>query len=216
MEFKGLSLELKADGDEGVIEGYGSVFGVQDSYGDVVEAGSFAESLKRRAPKMLWQHRFDEPIGKWDEVAEDGSGLRMRGRIALGTTRGKEAFELIRMGAMDGLSIGFRTIRDMVEGNVRRLKEIDLYEVSLVTMPANALSTVTGYKSIDSERAFETFLRESGFSRWDAKIITAGGYKAWSDRRDAEGQDLSADQRDAEAVKSELLKLLNGVSQCRT
>ena len=213
MEFKSLALEVRAEGDEGVIEGYGSVFNNEDSYGDIVEAGSFMASLQKRMPKMLWQHRMDTPIGKWDEVKEDGAGLRMKGRIAMGTTKGREAYELIKMGAMDGLSIGFRTIRDQVEGNIRRLKEIDLYEVSLVTMPANGLATITGVKAFETERGFEAFLRENGFSRWDAKTITAGGYKAWADRRDAEARDLDADQRDAEAIKSELMKLLHGVSQ---
>jgi HK97 family phage prohead protease len=213
MEYKAIDLEVKADDDEGRIEGYGSVFGVEDSYGDVVEAGAFAATVTKRMPKMLWQHRFDEPIGVWDAVTEDGNGLRMKGRIAMKTRRGQEAFDLIKIGAMNGLSIGFRTIKDEMDGKIRRLKEIDLYEVSLVTMPANAMATVTGIKSIDSERSFEAFLRENGFSRWDAKTITSAGYRAWADRRDAEANVLDADQRDAEALKQLLVQLTYGASK---
>lgn len=209
MERKFLSLELKADVD-GVVEGYGSTFDTLDSYGDRINAGAFAASLTKRKPKMLWQHRMDELIGVWDEAVEDDKGLRLKGRLALNTTRGKEAYELAKMGAMDGLSIGYRTGDYEMDGNNRVLKEIDLYEVSFVTIPANASALLTGVKAFETERGFEAFLRENGFSRWDAKTITAGGFKAWADRRDAEAQDLDADQRDAEAIKSELKLLLEG------
>ena len=217
METKYFQLDLKAD-DAGMVEGYGSVFGNRDSYGDIVEAGAFSSTIRSRKPKMLWQHNMADPIGVWDEVSEDDRGLRVKGRLAMATTRGREAYELVKLGALDGLSIGFRTVKDEIEGAVRKLKEIDLYEVSFVTMPANAAATITDIRSValESERSFEAFLRQHGFSRWDAKIITAGGWKEWQDRRDAECRDLDADQRDAEAIKTQLLQLLNGVSQCRT
>jgi uncharacterized protein len=215
MEFKAIALELKAADDGNTVEGYGSVFGNIDSYGDMIEPGAFRASIANRRPKMLWQHKMDKPIGVWDEVREDDRGLFMRGRIA-DTEQGREAKALVQMGALDGLSIGFRTMKDEMDGNTRRLKEIDLWEVSFVTIPANAAATITALKGMETERAFETMLREQGFSRWDAKIITAGGWKAWAEQRDAAARDLDADQRDAEAVKSELLKLLQGVSPCRT
>lgn len=213
MEFKTLSLQVKADDVEGVITGYGAVFGNKDSYGDVIEPGAFTETLGRRKVKMLWQHRMDEPIGVWDEVREDESGLHVKGRIALATSKGREGYELVKMGAMDGLSIGFRTVQDQMDGDIRRIKAIDLYEVSLVTMPANSLATVTGVKGEMTERQFEALLGDMGFSRWDRKIIIAGGFKAWAGQRDAGGSSLDADQRDAEAIKSELMQLLKGVSQ---
>jgi uncharacterized protein len=211
MEYKAISLELKTD-DEGIIEGYGSVFSVRDSYNDVIEPGAFAKSIASRRPKMLWQHRMDKPIGVWDEVREDDRGLFLRGRLA-NTDQAKEARELVRMGAMDGLSIGFRTMKDEYEGETRRLKEIDLWEVSFVTIPANAAATITAMKGMDTERAFETMLRENGFSRWDAKIITAKGWKAWAEQRDAAALQTDADQREAEAIKTALMQILNGVSQ---
>ena len=211
MEIKSLALELKAD-DTGMVEGYGSVFGGVDSYGDTIEPGAFAASIAKRKPKMLWQHRMDKPIGVWDDVVEDGRGLRLKGRIA-DTELGEEARTLIKMGALDGLSIGYRTIRDEMRGNNRILKEVDLWEVSFVTIPADAAATVTGIKSIATEREFEAMLREQGFSRWDAKLITSGGWKAWLDRRDAEGQGRDVDQRDAEAIKSQLETLLERIGK---
>jgi len=212
MEFKSLTLELKADA-QGVVSGYGSVFGGVDAYGDTVMPGAFTKSLAKRKPKMLWQHDMDEPIGVWDDAREDAKGLFVQGRLAMKTEGGMEAYELLSMGAIDGLSIGFRTIADeVVQGGTRLLKEVDLYEVSFVTLPADQSATVTNIKSQMTERSFETLLRQQGFSRWDAKIITADGWKAWAEKRDASGLNI-ADQRDAEAeVKNQLQQLLKGLT----
>jgi uncharacterized protein len=211
LEFKGLNFSIKAEGDAGEITGYGAVFGNKDSYGDVIEPGAFRATLGKRKVKMLWQHDMGQPIGVWDEVIEDDSGLKVKGRLSLKTARGAEAYELMAMGAMDGLSIGFRTMKDVMDGPVRRLQEIDLYEISLVTMPANSLATVTGIKSEITVRQFETELQRMGFSRWDSKIIIAEGFRAWTDQRDA-GAETGADQRDAEAIKTELQHLLRSFS----
>lgn len=212
MEFKSVTLELKAD-PAGIVSGYGSVFGGVDAYGDTVQPGAFAKSLAKRKPKMLWQHDMDEPIGVWDEVREDAKGLFVQGRLALKTEGGQEAYELLSIGAIDGLSIGFRTIADeIVQGGTRILKEVDLWEVSFVTIPADQAALVQSVKSAMTERAFETMLRTQGFSRWDAKIITADGWKAWAEKRDASGTG-NADQRDAEAeVKKQLQQLLKGLA----
>lgn len=212
MEFKSVTLELKADA-QGVVSGYGSVFGGIDAYGDTVMPGAFAKSLAKRKPKMLWQHDMDEPIGVWDDAREDAKGLFVQGRLAMKTEGGMEAYELLSMGAIDGLSIGFRTVADeIVQGGTRLLKEVDLYEVSFVTLPADQSATVTNIKSQMTERSFETLLRQQGFSRWDAKIITADGWKAWAEKRDASGLNI-ADQRDAEAeVKKQLQQLLKGLT----
>lgn len=211
METKALTMELKAD-SEGVVEGYGSVFGGMDTYGDTIQPGAFSITLGKRKPKMLWQHRMDRPIGVWDEVIEDAKGLRVKGRLA-DTEQGREARQLITMGAMDGLSIGYRVIRDEMQGNNRILKEIDLWEVSFVTIPADDAARVTGIKSFATERDFEAMLREQGFSRWDAKTLTAGGWKAWLDQRDAGGPGLEADQRDAEALRTSLATFLKDMKR---
>lgn len=214
MEFKSLTLELKADA-QGVVTGYGSVFGGIDAYGDTVMPGAFTKSLTKRKPKMLWQHNMGEPIGVWDDAREDAKGLYVQGRLALKTEAGGEAFELLSMGAIDGLSIGFRTVADeVVKDGARLLKEVDLYEVSFVTMPADQSALVQSVKSQMTERSFEVMLKQQGFSRWDAKIITADGWKAWAGQRDAAGAGLDdADQRDAEAeLKNQLQQLLKGLS----
>ncbi len=123
------------------IAGYASLFGKRDQGGDVVQPGAYAGSLARlvsagRRVKMLWQHDPGQPIGVWDEVREDGRGLWVRGRILADVAKGREAAALLAAGAIDGLSIGYRTLRAERDGKGRRLlTELDLWEVSLVTFP---------------------------------------------------------------------------------
>jgi HK97 family phage prohead protease len=212
METKSLTLELKAD-DAGLIEGYGSVFGGVDSYGDRIAPGAFAKSITVRKPKMLWQHRMDKPIGVWDEVTEDGKGLRLKGRLAK-TELAMEARELVKMGAMDGLSIGFRTIADEMEGNTRLLKEIDLWEVSFVTIPADDAARIGGIKSLATERDIEDALRASvGFSRREAKAFIAKGWGGVMALRDADDTPPDTSLRDAEAIKKQLATLLERIGK---
>jgi HK97 family phage prohead protease len=208
METKALAIEVKAT-DEGVIEGYGSVFGNLDAYGDRIEPGAFRESLGRRKPKMLWQHDMAEPVGAWDEVREDDRGLFMRGRLAMKATRGRDAYELVKAGAFDGLSIGFRVSDYEMDGNNRVLKGIDLYEVSLVTMPANTLATITDIRSMEAAPHVERAVRAAlGISRAEAKAFMARGMKGLLDLREA-GEEVPDDnQRDVEAVKAQLATLL--------
>lgn len=181
--------ELKATTESGVVEGYGSVFDVVDSYDDVVEKGAFARTLKEgRSPAMLWQHDPSEPIGVWESMREDDTGLFVRGRFA-NTQRGQEAYELVKIGALSGLSIGYSVKDARLEKNgVRVLTDIELWEVSPVTFPANDAARITRVKAADlkTEREFEEFLRDAGFSRAAAKAITAGGFKASENRRDDE------------------------------
>lgn len=123
------------------IEGYASLFGVADQGGDIVVAGAYRASLDRlkrdgRQVKMLWQHDPGLPIGVWDEVREDGKGLWVKGRLLTGIEKGREAAELVGAGAIDGLSIGYRTVQAEKDAKGRRLlREVELWEVSLVTFP---------------------------------------------------------------------------------
>ncbi|MDT8856320.1 HK97 family phage prohead protease [Paracoccaceae bacterium Fryx2] len=127
--------------DGRVVEGYASLFGRRDQGGDVVQAGAYAASLARliaegRRVKMLWQHDPAQPIGVWDEVREDATGLYVKGRILGEVERGREAAALLAAGAIDGLSIGYRTLRAERDGKGQRLlAELELWEVSLVTFP---------------------------------------------------------------------------------
>jgi HK97 family phage prohead protease len=123
------------------IEGYASLFGAADQGGDVVERGAYAASLKKLLArggriKMLWQHDPGQPIGVWDEVREDEKGLWVKGRVLTEVEKGREAAALVAAGAIDGLSIGYRTVKAVRdEKGQRRLSELDLWEVSLVTFP---------------------------------------------------------------------------------
>jgi HK97 family phage prohead protease len=139
-EVKRAELPLLQANEAGAFSGYASLFGVVDSGGDMVMAGAFARSLVKRGAqgvKMLWQHQAAEPIGLWTSIVEDARGLKVEGRLDLSVARAREALSLMRKGAVDGLSIGFRALRATTEksSGVRRLQEIDLWEISIVTFP---------------------------------------------------------------------------------
>ncbi|MBM3763275.1 MAG: HK97 family phage prohead protease [Acidobacteria bacterium] len=145
-EMKHLLLEVKlAHGDGGGFEGIASVYGNVDSYGDIVEPGAFSKSIKERGSNVpiLWQHDATKPIGS-GQVFETSAGLGIKGRILDTVTQGREALALLRAGVVKGLSIGYRTLKDEWDSTrkVKLLKEIKLYEVSVVTFPANELATV--------------------------------------------------------------------------
>ena len=116
MHFKNAAFELKREpDDDGVFEGYASVFDVVDLGMDVVAKGAFAKSLAVRKPKMLWQHSMADPIGVWDEIREDERGLYVKGRLLKDVQKGREAIALIKALAIDGMSIGYRTIEAIDE-----------------------------------------------------------------------------------------------------
>ncbi len=146
------ALEARAD-SPGVFSGYASLFGVTDTQGDVVERGAFRATLeawhtKERRPAMLWQHDPNAPIGLWTHLEEDAIGLRVEGRLLLSVQAGAEAHEHLKMGTVSGLSIGFQAIearRDRKTG-IRRLARVNLWEISLVTFPANHQARVETVK----------------------------------------------------------------------
>ena len=128
-------------------EGYASLFGVADGGGDTVAPGAFAASLRRRGAgqvRMLYQHFAHAPIGVWERIAEDGRGLYVRGRLTGDVEQARDVAALLRDGALNGLSIGFRTLRAR-RGPMatRTLLEVELWEISVVTFPLLAGSTVT-------------------------------------------------------------------------
>lgn len=177
-----LPLDVKAEGEPGVFEGYGAIFGNLDRDGDIVAKGAFAASLQGRVPALLWQHNAKEPIGKFDEVREDEKGLYVRGRLSL-QGRGGEAYELLKMGALDGLSIGFITkeaSKDALTG-ARTIKRAELMEISLVTFPANELARVSAVKAQGSvpetKEAFIRMLTDHGMTADRATTIARGGFQ---------------------------------------
>lgn len=203
MKLKSLDVpfEVKAVADDGTFTGYGSVFGVKDSYNEIVVPGAFVESLQTRMPALLWQHRSGEPIGVYTGVKEDGVGLHVEGKLALKTARGAEAHELLKMGALSGLSIGFNTREDSFDKvtGIRTLKRLELWEVSLVTFPANDAARVTDVKQMLDEgklptlKEFEGFLREAGFSKTQAAAVASRGlgYLLRSESDKAESDQLA-------------------------
>ena len=183
-----LPFEIKREPDEdGIFSGYASVFGVVDLGMDMVERGAFKKTLETdRKVRMLYQHDMKEVIGVFDEIREDERGLYVKGRILKDVQRGREAMALLKAGAIDSMSIGYKTIEAASEGNgsVRKLLEVDLYEISLVTFPMLPQAKITDVKSVRTIRDFEKSLRDVGWSQKEAKAIAAEGFGGIAARRD--------------------------------
>lgn len=176
--------EIKDVSTSGTFAGYGSVYGNLDQGDDIVAPGAFADSLKSYAakgslPALLWQHKQSEPIGTYTAMREDDHGLYVEGKLALKTQRGAEAYELMQMKAISGMSIGFQTIEDDFDrkSGVRTILKGDLWEVSLVTFPMNDAARVMHIKSIEEVVDFksaERLLRDAGgFSRSEAVALVS-------------------------------------------
>lgn len=138
-----------AGGDDtpGTFAGYASLWDVADSYGDVIKRGAFARSIATGWPRMLWSHDPAKPVGTWTRITEDDVGLRVEGKLSLKSTAGADAHALLADGALDGLSIGFRAKRsERGTGGTRVLHEIELIEISLVTIPAAGGARVTNHR----------------------------------------------------------------------
>lgn len=205
----------------GAFEGYGAVFGNVDAYGDVIQKGAFKDTLKdwnksKKLPPMLVQHGgwmmtdMDAlPIGMWEGMSEDDTGLYVKGRlINLDTERGKTIHGAMKEGALDGMSIGYRakefSLGTKPDEPRRTLKKIDLMEVSVVTFPANGKARVSSVKSardFDSEdfREIEASLRTKGLSRTDA-VKAVSGLKEWLQRDAAEPGTDPRDEGTAERL----------------
>lgn len=211
--FVDIVTEQKDAGDskEMRFKGYGAVFGNVDSYGDVLEQGAFEKTLKEAAksgdyPSMLLQHggwgmsaQDMMPVGVWAELAEDKKGLLSEGILAE-IQRGQEAYTLMKMKprpAISGLSIGYipkKVTLGTKEGEPRRrLHEVELIEISLVTFPANGKARVTSVKSGDfTEREFERLMQDAGLSRSEARVVINHGFKSLLSMQDAGSDELAA------------------------
>jgi len=178
---KSLPFQLKALADEeGTIEGYGAVFGNVDGVNDILLPGSFAKAIRgNQNVKMLWQHDFTMPIGTWNNLTEDSNGLKVSGKIATKTQLGNDAYQLVKAGAIDSLSIGFIPTEWEIDSKkgIRTIKSVQLYEVSLVTFSANSKAKIVNVKSLPEDiRSFERFLSDAGYSRSEAKRIASTGF----------------------------------------
>lgn len=168
---KEFQLEIKEMDDEGNFSGHAAVFGNVDLKGDIIQKGAFKKTIKDKNGKIpiLLQHNPSNPIGI-GQIKEDAHGLKIEGKLSLGVQAAKEAFILLKDKVIDGLSIGFDVIKDDFEGRTRILKEIRLWEVSLVTFPANPLATVTSVKDETPEENEQSVVK---MKHIDKKEISA-------------------------------------------
>jgi HK97 family phage prohead protease len=210
--------ELKAyssgdDEEKGVFSGYGSIFGNKDLGNDVMVQGAFAKSIASKGAKgvkLLYQHDAKEPIGVFDEIIEDRKGLRVKGRLAMGTQKGREVYELMKMGAIDGLSIGYRVSPKGAHyderGKKRMLKEVDLMEISAVTFPMNTRARVQAVKGEQrTVREWEETMRDAcGLSRSESKVAANAVFKALDQR------EVGDEQKDVIDSMAKLTKILKG------
>ncbi len=217
LKIKDFDLHVKAVREDGFFSGYGSVFGVVDSYNEIVASGAFTETIADRTAKgrklpVLWQHRSDMPIGAYDAVREDATGLYVEGKLLVkDVALAREAHALMSAGVVTGLSIGYWTRQSSYDEKtgVRTLTQLDLEEVSLVTFPANDDARVEAVKlklahgGLPTLSEFERLLRDAGFSRSQAATVAAHGLKHLL--RDEGGPAKSA-------ATSDLVKALEGFS----
>lgn len=202
-----IPLEIKSVSETGVFSGYGSVFHNEDSYGDVVRPGAFKKSFaewakKGRLPPMLWQHDRREPIGVFTKMVEDEKGLFVEGRLLIDDIpQARAAYALLKEKALGGMSIGYREI--LIEQDhdekVTNLLELDLWEVSVVTFPANEEATVDSVKSalagggLPTLPEFEKFLRDAGFSKSQSVAIASHGLRQLlRDADDTEAKEIES------------------------
>jgi len=198
MQHKQISLALTgvkfANTDPNVFEGYASVFGGVDSYGDTIEPGAYAKTLdaRDRPIQLRWNH-FGDVIGKWTEIREDEKGLFVKGELTPGHSKATDVAALLKHGAVSGLSIGY-AVKDFEQrGVLRVLKEIELYEISVVEEPADNAARVSGVKAALEDatalKEIESILRDAGrFSKTDATTIISR-VKSLT-RRDAEADQV--------------------------
>ncbi len=190
--------EVKGVTDAGIFDGYGSVFGNVDSYQEIVAPGAFAESLAAwkdagKLPPVLWQHRAGEPVGPYLEMREDTHGLFVKGQLLVDdVARAKEARALMKAKAVNGLSIGFVTREDAYDKvtGIRTLKKVDLWEVSIVTFPANPSAQISNVKSaveaLETLADCERYLRDAGGMSRAAATAFIARIKALSGRSDSD------------------------------
>lgn len=231
-EVKYAPLNLETVSGEGIFEGYASLFDTIDLSKDVVRKGAFTKGIKSKSPlsvKMLYQHNPCEPIGVWQTIKEDHKGLFVKGKLLTEIQRAKEVLSLMKQGALDGLSIGYKTIRSQKknlsktasspqgqqpaerrQGVVRELLEIDLYEISIVTFPMHPDARVDRVKSLDISSGYPTIrdferwlMRDAGFTRKQAQTAIAKGFKSLAFTREAEA---SSDQKKQMPLSEKLLK----------
>jgi len=205
------------ESDERKFSGYANTFDHQDRAGDITQRGAFIKSIAKHAEagtkvKMLAHHDTTRPIGVWTAMREDEKGLFVEGRLTKGVRDSDEAYALLKDGALDAMSIGYRVVREEYDrkSGANLLHEIDLHEISLVAIPANQESVVTAVKSDHDIRSLERVLRDAGVSRKDAKAILAKGFNGMDEARDAPKIDSNNVDVEAQVELKRMLSIING------
>lgn len=202
--------------DERKFSGYANTFDHHDRAGDITQRGAFLKSLAKHAEqgtkvKMLAHHDLTRPIGVWEVMVEDEKGLYVEGRLTKGVRDADEAYALLKDGALDSMSIGYRVVREEYDrkSGANLLHEVDLHEISLVAIPANQESVVTAVKSSPDVRSLEKSLRDAGLSRREAKAVLAKGISGLESKRDASGHDSEKQAKaNAQHELKRMLKIL--------
>lgn len=212
-ETRDFALDLRAAGDEGVIEGYAAIFGEKNGHDEIVQPGAFSETLSNHRaagtmPFMFRNHSYNDVIGFWEEMEEDNLGLRVKGQLLLEKQIGRDAYIDVKKAQVRGLSIGFIAKEDEYDykTNTRIIRAIDLYEVSLVAFPSAKSANLYSIRSEDIDQIVkpsdaEKFLRNVGpnaFSKATATAFVSRLMRMGEERREAE----IATRRAAQAAES--------------
>ncbi len=213
--FDAKSFSVDAD-DERKFSGYANTFDHLDRANDITMRGAFLKSLNKHAEagtkvKMLAHHDMSRPIGVWEVIVEDEKGLYVEGRLTKGVRDADEAYALLKDGALDSMSIGYRVVAEEYDrkSGANLLHEVDLHEISLVAIPANQESVVTAVKSLPDVRSLEKSLRDAGLSRREAKAVLAKGLSGLESERDASDHDSTKQAKaDAQQELKRMLKIL--------
>lgn len=220
-ETKFAGTELTRIDETGTFSGYASIFDAVDLGKELVASGAFARSLAQKGTagiRMLFQHNPDEPIGTWLKIVEDGHGLKVEGRINTDVARGREVLSLMRAGGLDGLSIGFRTVRARRDPGtgIRHILEADLWEISIVTFPMLPEARIAAVKTapLPTVRQFERWLvRDAGLTRRQAKTVITTGFAALDRGRDAASGTAARDGLRLSGVIRRATDLINRKTQ---
>lgn len=219
-EYKFAQADLTRIETDGTFSGYASLFGAEDLGRDVLMPGAFKKSLARQGAegvRMLFQHDPNVPIGVWDIVREDERGLYVKGRLTLDVEKAREIHALMLDGGLNGLSIGFKTIkgkRDQATG-VRQIFEVDLWEISVVTFPMLPQAKITAVKNaagkistLPTTREFERWLtRDAGLTRKQARLVIHSGFKSLGKEQDALTTSSKRRRSPAEAIRAAAMKM---------
>lgn len=190
MNHAAFPFDIKSLSDAGQIEGLAAGYGNLDAHGDIFAPGAFTKSIAAisrggRTPAMLLHHDQRRPAGRWTDFAETPKGLVVKGHLAIEAADGREAYALLKGGALTGLSVGYRekAAKAGPQG-ANLITEADLFEVSLVATPSNPITTISSVKGIGDVRDLENLLREHGFSSRKAKAAASAAWRAVGDHQD--------------------------------